>query len=429
MNDLCMYKVATVLLLVGASLPLPAADWSYSDQIDIIVGKQGDVDAAEKTTRAARERDKATRWNYLPTASIDAKRYLIQPKVPASDSYRQTDTTAALNLNVFRFGADQAAKDRSSYGYEASLGKGQVARLDGEAKAAQLIHEAIAASMEADVYKRRLSTQGQLIASSEARFRKGILSEQELTKLKLEASNLSLAMNAAERKAQRVASLLSDYGASVPMPLAWPIGSKPQTAVSIAALREWTSKLAQDPLDVKTLESSVRAAEASVREARGAMMPTIDATAAWTRSLIDGSPAVADQKMYYLTLSVPLFSKFSDWGEYRARAEEASAASATLESTRIKAAHDFTHEKILIQALSDEASERDKNIEAADRLFHDNLLRFERGLISVNELSIDEFRLREAELTDIRTWQSLHDELFQLARISGTSALTLVKRN
>lgn len=413
------------LLLCGVTLQLRAAEWSYSEQISLIVNKQGDVSAAEKTAAAARERDKAAQWNYLPTASIDAKRSLVQPKVPVGDSYRQTDTSAAVNLNVFRFGADKAAKDRRHFGYEASVGKTQVAKLDGEAKAAQLIHEAIAASMEAGVYKRRLSTQGQLISASEARFRKGILSEQELTKLKLEASSLSLAMNAAERKAQRAVALLSDFGASLPSPLIWPIG---KTVVSMAALREWTTKLNQDSLDVKTLEASAKAAEASVLEARGSMLPSIDASAAWNRTLLDGNPA-GEQKMYYMTLTVPLFSKFSDWGEYRARAEEAGAVSATLESTRIKANHDFAHEKILIQALSDEASERDKNIEAADRLFHDNLLRFERGLISVNDLSIDEFRLREAELTAIRTWQSLHDELFQLARISGTSALSLVRQH
>lgn len=413
--------------LVGLSWSSLAADWSYSEQINIIAGKQGEVTAAEKTTAAARERDKAAQWTYLPTASVEAKRSLIQTKNPVQDSQRQTDTMASLNFNLFRFGADSAAKERSGFGYEASVEKTKVTRLDAEAKAAQLIHEAIAASMEADVYRRRLSTQGQLISASEARFRKGILSEQELTKLKLEASNLSLAMNSSVRKASRVVSLLADFGASVPTPLVWPIGNRSETVVSIAALREWATKLNQDPLDVKTLEASAKAAEASVREARGAMLPRLDASAAWSRSLMDGNPAISDQKMYFVTLTVPLFSRFSDWGEYRARAEEASAASATLESTRVKAAHDFTHEKILIQALSDEASERDKNIDAADRLFHDNLLRFERGLISVNELSIDEFRLREAELTAIHTWQSLHDEIFQLARISGTSALSLIR--
>jgi hypothetical protein len=58
----------------------------------------------------------------------------------------------------------------------------------------------------------------------------------------------------------------------------------------------------------------------------------------------------------------------------------------------------------------------------------DNLQRFERGLISVNDLSLDEYRLREAELTAVKTWQSLHDEVFQVARIAGTSALGIVRK-
>lgn len=423
-----MKHTKTLILVVFPvlSFKLHAADWSYAAQIATIVEKQGDAAAADKTVNAARERSNANRWNYLPTASVDAKRYLVKSRVPDMDSYRQTTTTAAVNLNVFRFGADQAAIDRSSFSYDASVGKGLLAHLDSEAKAAQMIHEAIADSMEADVYKRRLGTQSQVISASEARFRKGILSEQELTKLKLEASNLQLAMNAAERKAQRAVSLIVSFGATLPTPLSWPISGKTNTPVSTASVREWSAKLTQEPLEVRTLESAAKAAEAYVREARGTMLPTIDATAAWNRSFIDGAPTQTDQQLYYLTLTVPLFSRFSDWGEYRARAEEAGATSATLESTRIKTAHDFNHEKILLRALADEAAERDKNIAAADKLFQDNLKRFERGLISVNDLSLDEFRLREAELTAIRTWQSFHDELFQLAKISGTSALSVV---
>lgn len=414
------------LMFLAHSAPSHAGDWYYAGQIATIVAKQGDVAAADKTASAARQRDNASRWTYLPSASLEAKRGLTKNRIPDVDSYRETDTLAAVNLNVFRFGADRAAKDRSHFAFEAAIEKNQLARLEAEAQAAQMIHAAIADSMEADVYKRRLSTQSQVISASEARYRKGILSEQELTKLKLEASSLSLAMNGAERKAQRSTSLITAFGAVLPAPLAWPIGSSSTSAVSKVTIRDWAAKLSQEPLEVQALESSAKAAEAAVRQARGAMLPSLDASAAWNRQFIDGSGAQRDQTQYFLTLTVPLFSRFSDWGEYRALAEEAGAASATLDAERIKSAHAFTHEKILLQALSDEAAERDKNIAAADQLFNDNLRRFERGLISVNDLSLDEFRLREAELGAIRTWQSFHDEVFQLARISGTSALPAI---
>ncbi len=405
-----------------------AADWSYAEQIAKIAAKQGDISASDKSTNAARERDKAAAWNYLPTVSVDATRAFAKERVPELSNYHTTDTNAALSMNLFRFGADAAAQDSSHYRYAAAVEKNQLARLDGEAKAAQLIHEAIAASMEAAVYKRRLTTQSQVISASEARFRKGILSEQELTKLKLEASNLSLSMNSAERNALRASSLVAELGATLPDPLVWPIGAKTPSQIQVASISLWVEKLTQNSLDLKALESSAKAADAAVREARGAMMPYVDATAAWSKSYLDGYPTQKDQQRYYVTLTVPLFSRFSDWVEYRARAEEAGAASATLDAARIRSTHEFTHEKKLLLALSDEASQRDKNIEAADKLFHDNLQRFERGLISVNDLSIDEFRLREAELTAIKTWQSLHDELFQVARIAGTSALTVVSK-
>lgn len=419
-------KLLLILLTVASSTSM-AADWSYTNQIATIISKQGDISAAESTANAARERNSVARWTYLPTASLEAKRSLIQSRLSDPNSFRETDTTASVNLNLFRFGADHALKEKSSLQYEASIGRTQIARLEGEAKAAQLINEAIAANMEADVYKRRLSTQSQVIAASEARFRKGMLSEQELTKLKLEASSLALTMNAANRKAQKTVSLVTELGAVMPDPVIWPVSNRPNASISIARVREWMAQLKQDPIDVRVSEAAAGAAEAAVREARGSMLPSIDAAAAWSRSLVDNAPAYVDQKQYYVSLTVPLFSKFSDWGEYRARAEEASAASATLDAARIKSSHEFTHEKILLQALFDEATERDKNIDAADKLFHDNLLRFERGLISVNDLSIDEFRLREAELESVRTWQSLHNEMFQLARVAGNSVLSAMK--
>ena len=71
-----------------------------------------------------------------------------------------------------------------------------------ETKAATELTEAIGATKELAVYHQRMGTAQQAVAAADAHFKKGILSEQELSKLKLEPSSLTLSLNAAECRAE-----------------------------------------------------------------------------------------------------------------------------------------------------------------------------------------------------------------------------------
>ena len=242
-----------------------------------------------------------------------------------------------------------------------------------------------------------------------------------VTRIRLESSSLTLSLNSAERRAEQTLASVAAWGGAVAKDVSWPVNSHGSDKI-----KAWVRGLTPDTLSVKALESEALVADAGTSVARSAVLPSVDLGGAWKKTLAEGASGPLDHHEVVATLSVPLFNKFSDSGEYRARVQEATAANASLEAARAISHREFKFAAIELIASIDEAKVRDEQITTADRLYRDNLQRFERGLITVNELSLDEHRVRDAELAAISTWQRVHQELFRVAELAGQSVLSVL---
>lgn len=419
MNGILNFLVAVAA--VSLSMPSSAADqWSFFEQVDRVVDGQKSNQIAQSELDAAKERSRTKKYNFLPSVSASASQSLYSKTSDVPDDVTTKSLGADVSVNIFRFGADRAARAGATESLQAAEIKRDARRLAADSRAATMIADALAARMALTVYEHRIVTALQSINAADARYRKGLLSEQELAKLKLDFTSLQLAKKSAEREAAQTTQLIESFGGDVPANATWPMANGSELATKI---KKWASSLTANHLSIKALAAESRAADAAVTEARSAMLPSIDLGGSWRKIYADSDMPVRDHKEIVASVSVPIFSKFSDSGEYRARVLEASALKTSLATEETTSTQTF---KFAVQSLTDtidEALERERQIATAERLYSDNLQRFQRGLITVNDLSIDEHRVQEAELTAIQTWQKAHTEWFHVAELAGVPAI------
>lgn len=414
-------KFLVALIVAGFSDSSAGAEqWSFFKQVDSLVQEQKSNQIAQSQLDAMKERFRAKTLNFLPSVSASASQNLYSKTNGNLDDVASKFVAAEVSVNIFRFGADSAARDGAIEALQAAQLKYDTKRLAADSKAATMVADAVAARMGLAVYKRRIVTAEQSMTAAEARYRKGLLSEQELAKLKLDFTSLLLSEKTAEREAAQTTQLVESFGGSIPSYATWPMANAPQLT---AKIKNWTKSLSANHLAIKALSAEARAADAAITEARAAMLPSIDLAGSWGRAYTDNDMPSRDHKEIIASISLPIFSKFSDSGEYRARVLEASALKANLTTEETLATQKF---KFAVQNLTDiidEALERQHQIATAERLYRDNLQRFQRGLITVNDLSIDEHRVQETELTAISKWKQAHTEWFHVAELAGLPAI------
>jgi outer membrane protein TolC len=413
-----MMKWGVLIYLLVCTSAAFAETWSFKDQVNRISSGRRGKEIAQSEFDLARAKSMAGQWSALPSVSASTSRRMTVDHAHSSRASLQNEMSLDLSMNLFRFGSDYASYHSASEGVRAAEINRSINLLTADTAAAKILCDAISAQMEYDVYERRITAARQSIVAAEARYNKGLLSEQELSKLKLDAAQVELALLAAKRKAEMTRDIAQALGANVPKQVVWPLVAE-QGLYDRA--KTWVASLKSAELKIKALEAQVSAASSAITAARGSLLPSIDVSAVWTRSGDPDFQKSTSRQDYLAKLSVPIVSGLKDYGHYRAQIREAAILSASLDVERLTSKRQFEFEVEEVKAGLDEARERQAQIGIAEQLFQDNLKRFERGLISVNELSIDEQRVRDSELKAIESWARVHVDLFKLAEQKGVS--------
>lgn len=409
-----------VILIFFISSDCFANDWSFKDQVRSIVHNQKTKEISRLSLAAARERSTSKDWSFLPSVSASAARHAVTRYSDTDSTTTYNDMGVDVSMNIFRFGGDFAIRNGSTETIKAAELSNKMKELSAETSAAQVLCDAISAHLEINVYEHRMTASRQSLAAAAARYRKGILSEQELAKLKLESDRLEMSFRSAKRKAAQTRDLAMKYGGDLPANVDWPLTQHPELYTRASA---WINSVYSAELRLKALEASAAAASYAIGEARSALLPSLDLGIGWSRSGLPDFKNQADRREVVAKLTIPIFSGFRDYGEYQGRVHEFAVAQANLEVERALAPKQFEFSVNEIRGALEDATERQRQIAIAEQLYQDNLKRFERGLVSVNELSIDEHRVRETELAAIEAWSTVHIGLFKLAELKGTSLI------
>jgi outer membrane protein TolC len=171
----------------------------------------------------------------------------------------------------------------------------------------------------------------------------------------------------------------------------------------------------------------VEGADQRARQAWGKILPSLDLNLTYGYSKSDANAPVVTEMppgsfwsgAATLTLTIPLFDRLTNYSSYQAQIHTKALAEIDLDRTRRNAESEWrTARDTLLVALRT-AKSRDETLAVSRRLYQDNLLRFRKGLVDANELSVDQERSYNAELFAIRGWSGLHTSFARLCHAMG----------
>ena len=419
------HKFLLIALLTAAESH--AAERTFSDALTAIVAQNPALTAQQETAAAAAERLTPLGYHYLPTVSVVGENAYQAPAQELDKRLRTTSVGLDIRSNLFRFGADRAAATAAELDVKKQTAKVKVARFKLEAEAAAQLLDAITARLELDVIRKIASSRDDLLKVAKRQYSKGMIAAQEVTKIEVDLGSATARVIDAEADVARSAANLAPYLGGDAIETAWPfrviVLAAQKDIVKPGAIDGLVAATADQPeLEAARLEAAQQ--EQQLTAARARQYPYLDLRAGLDKRVegeagVPGFEAGAPRASAALVLTVPLFERFESTANYRAAAHTKAAADADLAAQQMASGTSLASAKALLKAALTTVQSREQLLVSARQLYRDNLTRFERGLVTVNEMTLDEGRLYEAELATIRGWKTTHQSVIGLCHALG----------
>lgn len=419
----------SILFLSAVSTSFAAANRSVSfiDAVDQMVSNSPEYQSALQSIEVDKASVQSGLYSHYPTFSGQLSHGMngAWASTPAGngESSEQSSASVSMALPVFRFGADQATLESSQVALRAAQVSAKTARIRSEAAMAMLLIDEIRSRKQVIFEDSIFRSRTVVLEKAESLFKRGLLPAEELEKIQLDAGVASiqlLEVKTAALNNRRQAE--TAYGAPLgDVAWAWEAGF-------FSKFEQWNVGAFLDrnlQIALEDVSLELKKAELALARSRAERFPTLDfaSTVAKVFPTENGTPRPPATWSMQLMASVPLFSRFESSSRVEASVSAVSAA-------KFKWAE---RERVVRENVSKTASSlRDRVVAARNRATFlkrawNNLTRarerFLAGKISSNDLSLDERRVFELELTQLSNEADLQKDFVQLC-----SALTLPLR-
>lgn len=375
-------------LALARESPTPDVALSFQDALKTILERSQELEVSRQKLRAQESRALPSKLHMLPdlkmTTSIGAA------------------SKVESNLNLFRFGADQAEKRSQDALVEQARASLDTETLQAEDDAISTLLLWISASNKLAVLERFASSKQHYAEIADQRFQRGLIARQEKEKLEIDLENQRSRLVDAKVSFISASARLEEKLGHTKVAKNWPW------------INQWsgTPKLELDVSRVPSVRSAMAFAQAQdeVRVQRERQLfPSLDAGFDYIYSGgLFGSASGETGWTATLTLSIPLFQRLTSLSEMQAQSADFAAAEAEETLARRNALSEYQSAKNSFSVQLSGALARQKTLGVAKNLFNDARKRFELGRASANDLAIDEARLIETELNLNTAWQDAH---------------------
>jgi outer membrane protein TolC len=327
-----------------------------------------------------------------------------------------------MRASLFRFGADVAQEDSAEFGILKQEAKLKSLQLKAEADAAASLIAAVAATMDLAIIRKLHATSEELLRVAKKQYQKGSLASQDVLKIEVDLGSSQTRLLEAQATVEKTEGMIAPYLGGDSVEKQWPLrdlvlsGASPLVRPQDLNSLEVPSEQSSPAIKAAALE--VKEQEALVVAARARQRPSVDLTAGISSQLSNSSLS-PPQAQAGISLSVPIFDRFEGASSTQAAIHLKQAAAANLEAQSRENVRAFNAARIALKAALLTIQTHERLLVAASSLYRDNLARFERGLVSVNELTLDQNRLLSAELAVSQSWRAVHEHLFDLCHAMG----------
>jgi outer membrane protein TolC len=177
-------------------------------------------------------------------------------------------------------------------------------------------------------------------------------------------------------------------------------------------------------------EREARSTDAAARSAYRALLPELTArlTYGWETtplSAVDPAGLVSTWNSGWtgaLTVTIPLFNGFRDYGGYGFLAETARATESRMEGIKRDVLAETRAVPSRYEIARKTALDREAILRTSKQLYQDNLSRFRQGRATSDELNVDLNRYLKTQLGAISGWVAAHQAYVSLQHLRGVCA-------
>jgi outer membrane protein TolC len=388
-----------------------SAEMAFRPALQEIINRDTDLSqqrAVYEQTRAQRLSNYA---DFLPTISavgID-QQYQYTVFLP-----RTQQALLSARINLFRSGADLAGWRGANAAVQREESQLRQKELDAEQNAVSALVQYIQAARQAKVAENLLRLNQQLYDTEGQRYRRGLVSNQELQKSLVEKNNSAARLQDARAKhAQAKAQLLKALGQDS-IEDRWPW----QTFLEPARAEKWIARnlnLENSPA-WRAAVSNVEAQDQIGRSRFRQFLPSVDFVFdyGYQNRLMLNQPGWDAA----LTVTIPLFDlkKYSD---YQVQVQQRAVSEVSQEALKRSLAAQWQDIGQRLGLALQSAQEREESVKLAQSLYQDNQNRLRAGRSSLNDVVVDQNRLADAETLAINGWADAHLLYAQLCHVLG----------
>jgi outer membrane protein TolC len=409
--------------------------WGLADVLDLALRNNPATRSAWLDARAAAARAGMAEAAYYPEVDLDASAALrITHRDETGSTSRQYTfgNAAGLSWLLFDFGTRGGAVDSARLTLRAAnLTQNRVLQdtvLDAE-EAYHLYH---AAKALRDAKAKALDRANVHLRAAEERHNAGVATIADVLQARTAASQARLSLSAAEGSIEATRGGLA-VAMGLPANLSFDIVELPRDIPYEAAARD-VGEFIDDALtrrpDLTAAAAEAEAAEARVRSARGAGLPTLSlaGSVGQTFYLVDANGEAADDyredaAAVGLYAHFPLFAGYSySYNVERARAEAENARERTRGLRQVAIYQVFSAYHSLRTATQKVAAAADL-LKSATQSEEVALGRYKEGVGTVLDLTTAEAALADAQGQDIQSRWEWHTSLARLAHATGVLGL------
>jgi len=391
-------------------LPASGHAMTFSEAVKTIVDRNPDVAIQRSTVAATADGNLSSRLGWLPTLSLEASH--AKTDMYGLESTRQ-GVGGTASLNLFKFGADAAAFNAagSEVATQEKLLEDTLIRTEAEAVAT--IATLLQGEMEVEVSKEILGTREEALEIARERYKRGLLAQQEVDKFSVDYDNAKARLSDSEVSLATSRADLEALLGNADVEREWPWKE-------ILVKKKFEGLDYQQRPDWLAASEKVAAARSRRNEALGKLFPSLDLGLTYGYYVNRGGMDVTGTEWRgQIGVSIPIFDKFENLGSYRASMETEKIAEWQREKIKRVAKNELDSLAKSYDIAIATAQLRDKTMATSRRVYKDNLARFKRGLVSANDLFLDQDRLLDSQVNQIRGWASAHTTFAKLCQAAG----------
>ena len=398
----------------------PAPVLSFSDAYVLIQRRNLNLQSQQLNVLSSRARKLGQVGTFLPSLNLVASDTQTGVSNARTSSATPELRAAALTVsaNLFKSGADFAGLKAANRDIDASQDILQQQQLNAEDDAASTLISLIAKTRERELIAQLTSIKQESLKIARERYAKGLLAAQEVDKTQIDLDNAQAKLTDADVSlAAARAAVSARLGNSQNVQIVWPWKS----AILTGPRPDASPFKLEDRPDYRASVKTLEAEDWRIHASRAHLLPSIDLSASYGN--FDLSQTDRRDWSTILTLTVPIFEGFRGWSATRLQSLVKQQAELQRETIRRDAHAEIESQTVVFRAARDSAVAREKTSKISARLFNDNLQRFRLGRASVNELSIDQQRLLDAQILEVEGWSNAHLGFVRLCHALGHSVL------